>query len=197
MFGSTQASRPNIKQSRIDALVLVSSFSNIVRPSVELTAKTTLATLARFGYFYLTLLTKVMAMVLIRTPELKDIPSLQKLFLQLGYQTDVERLENHINQKHPSLSILVAETEKELCGVIVMNFITPVHENGLWALISALVIDESSRGTGIGQKLLIASEKIALDQGCSQIELSSSERRVRAHKFYEKSSVFRVKPPSP
>lgn len=63
-------------------------------------------------------------MVLIRTPELKDIPSLQKLFLQLGYQTDVERLENHINQKHPSLSILVAETEKELCGVIVMNFIT-------------------------------------------------------------------------
>ena len=137
-----------------------------------------------------------MAMVLIRTPELKDIPSLQKLFLQLGYQTDVERLENHINQKHPSLSILVAETEKELCGVIVMNFITPVHENGLWALISALVIDESSRGTGIGQKLLIASEKIALDQGCSQIELSSRERRVRAHKFYEKSSVFRVKHPS-
>ncbi len=43
-------------------------------------------------------------MVLIRTPELKDIPSLQKLFLQLGYQTDVERLENHINQKHTSLS---------------------------------------------------------------------------------------------
>ncbi|OSL50397.1 acetyltransferase, GNAT family [Escherichia coli H605] len=134
-----------------------------------------------------------MAMVLIRTPELKDIPSLQKLFLQLGYQTDVERLENHINQKHTSLSILVAEAEKELCGVIVMNFITPVHENGLWALISALVIDESSRGTGIGKKLLIASEQIALDKGCSQIELSSSERRIRAHKFYESHGYQEVR----
>ncbi|EHG5997266.1 TPA: GNAT family N-acetyltransferase [Escherichia fergusonii] len=132
-------------------------------------------------------------MVLIRAPKLKDIPSLKKLFLQLGYHTDVERLEDHINQNHSSFSILVAESEKEICGVIVVNFITPVHENGLWALISALVIDESSRGTGIGQKLLIASEQIALDKGCSQIELSSSERRVRAHKFYESNGYQEVR----
>jgi hypothetical protein len=42
----------------------------------------------------------------------------------------------------------VAELDKEVCGVVVINFITPVHENNLWALISALVIDESSRGAG-------------------------------------------------
>lgn len=39
-----------------------------------------------------------MAMTLIRAPELKDTPSLKKLFLQLGYQTSTERLEQHINQ---------------------------------------------------------------------------------------------------
>ncbi|HDT6543430.1 TPA: GNAT family N-acetyltransferase [Kluyvera ascorbata] len=132
-------------------------------------------------------------MVLIRTPKLKDIPSLSKLFLQLGYQTEGERLEKHIAQEHPSLSILVAESEKELCGVIVMNFITPLHENSLWALISALVIDESLRGAGIGRKLLIAAEQIALEKGCSQIELSSSERRVRAHKFYEDNGYQEVR----
>lgn len=69
-------------------------------------------------------------MVLIRTPKLKDIPSLNKLFLQLGYQTERERLEKHIEQEHTGLRILVAESEKELCGVIVVNFITPLHENG-------------------------------------------------------------------
>lgn len=74
-----------------------------------------------------------------------------------------------------------------------VNFITPIHENGLWALISALVIAESSRGAGIGRKLLIASEQIALDKGCSQIELSSSERRTRAHKFYENNGYKEVR----
>lgn len=132
-------------------------------------------------------------MVLIRIPELKDIPSLKKLFLQLGYPTDENRLENHINQRDTSFIILVAESEQELCGVIVVNFITPVHENGLWALISALVIDESSRGAGIGKSLLIAAEQIALDKGCSQIALSSSESRVRAHKFYESHGYQEVR----
>lgn len=90
-------------------------------------------------------------MTLIRAPELKDIPSLKNLFLQLGYQTNTDRLRQQINQEHKNITILVAESENELCGVIVVNFITPVHENGLWALISALVIDESSRGAGIGR----------------------------------------------
>lgn len=132
-------------------------------------------------------------MVLIRAAELKDISSLKKLFLQLGYQTSSESLKLRINEVHSSLSILVAELDKEICGVVVVNFITPVHENGLWALISALVIDESSRGAGIGQKLLLASERIALDKRCSQIELSSSERRVRAHKFYESNGYKEVR----
>ena len=132
-------------------------------------------------------------MTLIRAPELKDIPSLKNLFLQLVYQTNTDRLRQQINQEDRNITILVAESEKELCGVIVVNFITPVHENGLWALISALVIDESSRGAGIGRKLLIASERIALDKGCSKIELSSNERRVRAHKFYESNGYKEVR----
>lgn len=132
-------------------------------------------------------------MILIRTPKLKDIPSLNKLFLQLGYQTEGERLEKYIDQEHTGLSILVAESEKEVCGIIVVNFITPLHENGLWALISGLVIDESLRVAGIGRKLIIAAEQIALEKGCPQIELSSSERRVRAHKFYEDNGYQEVR----
>lgn len=132
-------------------------------------------------------------MVLIRAAKLKDIPSLKKLFLQLGYQTTAENLQRHINEAHDSLIILVAEAEQQVCGAIVINFITPVHEEGLWALISALVIDESSRGAGIGQQLLIASEQIARDKRCSQIELSSSEQRVRAHKFYADNGYSEVR----
>ncbi|MEJ5067133.1 GNAT family N-acetyltransferase [Enterobacter sp. MYb186] len=132
-------------------------------------------------------------MALIRAAALKDIPSLQTLFLQLGYQTDPENLKRHINDAKTDYNVLVAEAEQDVCGVIVVNFITPVHESGLWALISALVINESARGTGIGQKLLFAAEQHALDKGCTQIELSSSESRVRAHNFYENNGFKEVR----
>ncbi len=132
-------------------------------------------------------------MALIRAAALNDIPSLQTLFLQLGYQTEPENLQRHITEANTGFNVLVGEAEQGVCGVIVVNFIPPVHENGLWALISALVIDESARGTGIGQKLLIAAEQLALDKGCTQMELSSSERRVRAHHFYENNGYQEVR----
>ena len=132
-------------------------------------------------------------MISIRAAELQDIPSLKRLFLQLGYNTDGASLEHRIREQHDTLCTLVAESKKEVCGVIVINFIMPVHENNLWALISALVIDESSRGTGIGQQLLIAAERIAAMRNCSQIELSSSEKRVKAHKFYVNNGYKEVR----
>lgn len=88
-------------------------------------------------------------MALIRAAALKDIPSLQTLFLQLGYQTDPENLKRHINDAKTDYNVLVAEAEQDVCGVIVVNFITPVHESGLWALLSALVINESARGQAL------------------------------------------------
>ncbi|MCB3531869.1 GNAT family N-acetyltransferase [Klebsiella pneumoniae] len=123
-------------------------------------------------------------MVFIRAAEAKDIPSLQTLFLQLGYQTETAILAQRIT---------AAETENAVCGVIVINFILPVHENRLWALISALVIEESSRGSGIGQQLLQAAERLARDKQCAQIELSSSEKRIRAHQFYENNGYKDVR----
>ena len=132
-------------------------------------------------------------MISIRAAELEDIPSLKRLFLQLGYETEHAILEQRLRDQHDTLCTLVAESEKEVCGVIVINFIMPVHENNLWALISALVVDESSRGQGVGQLLLIASERIAAIKRCSQIELSSNETRVKAHKFYENNGYKEVR----
>lgn len=132
-------------------------------------------------------------MISIRAAELEDIPSLKQLFLQLGYETEHAILEQRLRDQHDTLCTLVAESEKEVCGVIVINFIMPVHENNLWALISALVIDESLRGQGVGQQLLIASERIAAIKRCSQIELSSNETRVKAHKFYENNGYKEVR----
>lgn len=68
-------------------------------------------------------------MVFIRAAEAEDIPSLQTLFLQLGYQTETAILAQRITAPQRMMSALVAETENAVCGVIVINFILPVHEN--------------------------------------------------------------------
>lgn len=128
-------------------------------------------------------------MVFIRAAEAKDIPSLQTLFLQLGYQTETAILAQRITAPQSMMSALVAETENAVCGVIVINFILPVHENRLWALISALVIEESSRGSGIGQQLLQAAERLARDKQCAQIERSIFSRLTGSRIMQALSSI--------
>ncbi|PLR31407.1 GNAT family N-acetyltransferase [Chimaeribacter arupi] len=132
-------------------------------------------------------------MFLIRSAGIQDIGRLQTLFLQLGYHTKRETVEARLKEAEGRDGILVAESGSVVRGVVVIHFMTPVHEEGRWAVISALVIDEACRGEGLGQALLAEAERLSRQQGCTQIELSSSERRTRAHKFYEDNGYHEVR----
>lgn len=72
--------------------------------------------------------------------------------------------------------LLVAESAGTLHGAIAFHFITPFHDAGQWCVISALVIDEATRGAGIGRQLLLETERYALEAGCSRIELACNEK---------------------
>jgi len=78
-------------------------------------------------------------------------------------------------------------------GLLVMHLVEPLHEDGLWGLISALVVDETVRGSGAGALLMAQAERDALAAGCSHIELSSSESRSRAHEFYHRQGYHEVR----
>lgn len=75
--------------------------------------------------------------------------------------------------------------DNKVCAVLIMHVHKPLHVPRNWALISAFVVDEDCRGEGIGAALLNAAEQHAFALGCGQIELSSNERRIRSHAFYE------------
>lgn len=89
--------------------------------------------------------------------------------------------------------VLVAETAGKPCGAIVLHVIQPLHETGQWGHISALIVDETLRGAGTGARLPEAAHHEARAQGCTQIELSSSESRVRAHRFYDAQGYREVR----
>ncbi|WP_429593976.1 GNAT family N-acetyltransferase [Arthrobacter crystallopoietes] len=54
------------------------------------------------------------------------------------------------------------------------------------ARLTALVVDEAERSRGVGALLLEATEQVALDMGAPVLELSTSNQRQQAHRFYER-----------
>ncbi|WP_105590447.1 GNAT family N-acetyltransferase [Cronobacter sakazakii] len=132
--------------------------------------------------------------MIIRHATIDDVPALCRLFEQLGYTIalrDVIAMLAH--SEAIGSRVLVAETAGKPCGAIVLHVIQPLHETGKWGLISALIVDETLRGAGTGARLLEAAHDEARAQGCTQIELSSSESRVRAHHFYDAQGYREVR----
>ena len=124
-----------------------------------------------------------------------DVPALVTLFGQLGYETTEDALRNRAVEgvNDPATKVFIAEEQAHIVGVLVVHVIAPWHEPTCWAVVSALVVDERSRGNGAGALLLSESEQFARSLGCSHIELSSSEARIRAHAFYERFGFTEVR----
>ncbi|MES2296968.1 MAG: GNAT family N-acetyltransferase [Pseudomonadota bacterium] len=122
----------------------------------------------------------------IRNAELEDSERICELFQQLGYaNTSIELRQRFLERSlNTNDHVSVAESDGRVLGIVATNYIYPFHESGIWAMISALVVDESARGIQIGTALLNHVEQNAIVRGCTHIELSSSESRSRAHNFY-------------
>ncbi len=56
---------------------------------------------------------------------------------------------------------------------------------GFLAYIDELVVEEASRGEGIGGMLLERALQLAKEDGCRRVELDSDFHREDAHRFYE------------
>jgi GNAT superfamily N-acetyltransferase len=130
-----------------------------------------------------------------RIAESRDMDTICALFHQLGYTNTSAALRQRFLDRFCNIrdEILVAEADGKVLGVVVVNYIQPFHAPGLWAMISALVVDDSVRGKGVGGALLEHAVCHALEMGCMQIELSSNESRIRAHDFYLKHGFAEVR----
>jgi GNAT superfamily N-acetyltransferase len=58
--------------------------------------------------------------------------------------------------------------------------------------ITALVVDAPVRGQGIGRALVAAAEEALARAGCGLLEITSHERLVDAHAFYERLGYQRT-----
>ncbi len=123
----------------------------------------------------------------VRPARASDAGRLSDLYGQLGYPTTpaelVERLPALAGEANAVL--VVVDTDDAPLGLATLHLIPSLHHGRHNCYITAFVVDESARGTGVGRALLGAVEAWARARDCRRISVTSAERRDGAHRFYE------------
>jgi GNAT superfamily N-acetyltransferase len=122
----------------------------------------------------------------IRRARLSDAAGVAALSGQLGYPAStkqmVARLRDALRWKNGAC--FVAENGNgALLGWAHVS-VTPLIEVERRAELNGLVVDEHSRSSGVGARLLAEAEKWAKNMRCTGMSVRSNVLRERAHQFY-------------
>lgn len=132
----------------------------------------------------------------VRVATTADLSEIVRLLAQLGYPSNVEELaERWVAWERDGNLALVADVgDGKLLGVGTLHLTRVLHRPHPVGRITALVVDETARGHGIGKAIVREAEVVLRNAGCGLLEITSNLRRTDAHAFYEslgyeKSSV--------
>ena len=127
----------------------------------------------------------------IREAAPKDIPALLSFYAQLrGYPEkplSISRAKATLKaiKKNPNHRIFIACHEGKPVGTFTW-FLMPnlAHRGQPAAVVENVVVDETRRGNGMGQKMMRFAMRLARAKKCYKLALSTNLRRRRAHHFY-------------
>lgn len=117
-----------------------------------------------------------------------DAAAIAPLVTQLGYPSAATEVEARMARlkDHPDIRAYVAEQDGRAVGIIGVMVFPAFHRDGLHGYITALVVDEKLRGSGVGGALLDAAEAWFAERGVKRVNLTTALHREAAHSFYEK-----------
>lgn len=122
------------------------------------------------------------------------LPQVAALSDQLGYPVNSDELsqrwrELSQNKRH---ALLVCEESENILGWIHLECVEDLIEEEK-AEIKAVVVEENSRGNGVGRALIEAGEKWAKTYHLHTIYLSCNILRTRTHGFYQRNGFTNYK----
>jgi GNAT superfamily N-acetyltransferase len=115
-----------------------------------------------------------------------DADAIATLLSELGHPTssaDVPSRLAAVLNDHGAVLLAVDDADRPL-GLISLSRHLTIHAPGPIAYITALVTASVARRRGVGQLLVAAAKKWAVEQGCVRLSVTSAERRADAHAFY-------------
>ena len=127
----------------------------------------------------------------------RDLPTLVELMKALVITTseaesrgastlaDYEKVFGQI-ECDPNHHLLVAEVDGRVVGAADLLIVPNIsHRGSPWAVMENIIVEEGMRRKGIARRLIRHMIDLAKRSGCYKIGLSSSKKRVAAHRFYE------------
>ena len=121
-----------------------------------------------------------------------DSDGISILLSELGYKVDPEEIIYRLNELNLQSVIFVAEQNTKLVGVVQTQINTRLAE-GKYGEITALVVKEECRGTGIGKKLLLLAIENMRNLGCKSYVVRTNSKRKNAHQFYISQGFKEIK----
>jgi GNAT superfamily N-acetyltransferase len=120
-----------------------------------------------------------------------DWEAVNRLLVQLGRpsaETDEEhaafrRLFEEYLERDDAVA-LVAELDGAVRAFVNVELRSRLNFTSPQAWMPEVIVDETTRGRGLGAALLSRAEEVARDRGCWGMSLESANWRVDAHRFY-------------
>jgi len=123
----------------------------------------------------------------IRTLACSDAQRVMELNAQLGYDADVRQIRVRLDRlgREPAHHLIGVEGPGGLVA-FAHFFERPSIEKGFDMVVQSLVVDNASRGSGIGRLLMERIEHVARSKNCDTVALSSQASRTDASEFYKR-----------
>jgi GNAT superfamily N-acetyltransferase len=124
-----------------------------------------------------------------------DAPRLVELINELGHEIDEKSVRKNLAAlRKLDETPLVAVEDNRIVGLCGIHKTVTVHRDAPLGRITILVVAKDAQAHGIGRMLVESAEQRLRKAGCKMVEVTSNDRRAKAHAFYrhlgyERSSI--------
>jgi GNAT superfamily N-acetyltransferase len=114
-----------------------------------------------------------------------DAEAVAALVRSLGYELTAAEAKKRLTALRRAGDALIVADDDRLLAAATLHVTPVLHRPKPVGRITMMVVDEKSRGQGIGSLLVAEAETRLKARGCGLVEVTSNRKRLRAHHFYE------------
>jgi ribosomal protein S18 acetylase RimI-like enzyme len=116
-----------------------------------------------------------------------DAPAIARLLTELGHPTTAQSISTRWDRwsRSDSAAYVAEDDRGRILGLVTTHRMEVLHRPRPVGRITALIVDPSARGLGIGKTLVRHVEASFTAGGCGLLEVTSHAKLTEAHAFYE------------